>query len=125
MEFKRRADEAILQLNEQGLNAKLYWENDDLAHTVSLVPTSAVSGEGVPDLLKVYFFWFLFFSYLISILMQFFFPRSLSDGYHPNPISSDGAVDVHGHSAVHGAGGEGDRRAGAYRGCSVGERNPA
>lgn len=43
----------IVQLMEQGLNAKLYWENDDLAHTVSLVPTSAVSGKGVPDLLKM------------------------------------------------------------------------
>eukprot|EP01036_Dinobryon_divergens_P021994 gene21994-30226_t len=53
LEFKSRADFAILQLNEQGLNAKLYWDNDDLAHTVSLVPTSAVSGEGVPDLLKM------------------------------------------------------------------------
>ena len=53
LEFKDRADRAILQLNEQGLNARLYWENDDLAHTVSLVPTSAVTGEGVPDLLKV------------------------------------------------------------------------
>ena len=52
-EFKDRASRAILQLNEQGLNAKLYWENDDLAHTVSLVPTSAHSGEGVPDLLKM------------------------------------------------------------------------
>jgi len=36
-----------------GLNAKLYWENDDPAHTVSLVPTSAVTGEGVPDLLMM------------------------------------------------------------------------
>ena len=53
MEFKDRADRAILQLNEQGLNAKLYWDNDDLAHTVSLVPTSAITGEGVPDLLKM------------------------------------------------------------------------
>jgi translation initiation factor 5B len=51
-EFKDRAEKAIVQLMEQGLNAKLYWENDDLSHTVSLVPTSAVSGEGVPDLLK-------------------------------------------------------------------------
>ena len=52
-EFKDRSERAIVQLMEQGLNAKLYWENDDLAHTVSLVPTSAISGEGVPDLLKM------------------------------------------------------------------------
>ncbi len=52
-EFKDRAAQAIVQLNEQGLNAKLYWENDDLGGTVSLVPTSAVTGEGVPDLLKM------------------------------------------------------------------------
>ena len=38
---------------EQGLNSKLYWENDDINHTVSLVPTSAHSGEGVPDLLMM------------------------------------------------------------------------
>ena len=38
---------------EQGLNACLYWENEDLAHTVSLVPTSAITGEGVPDLLRM------------------------------------------------------------------------
>ena len=36
-----------------GLNSKLYWENDDINHTVSLVPTSAHSGEGVPDLLMM------------------------------------------------------------------------
>jgi translation initiation factor 5B len=52
-QFKDLSQRAMLQLNEQGLNAKLYWENDDLAHTVSLVPTSAISGEGIPDLLKM------------------------------------------------------------------------
>mmetsp|Transcript_14534 Transcript_14534/g.24155 ORF Transcript_14534/g.24155 Transcript_14534/m.24155 type:complete len:907 (-) Transcript_14534:141-2861(-) len=53
LEFKDRTTQAITALMEQGLNAKLYWENDDLAHTVSLVPTSAVTGEGVPDLLMM------------------------------------------------------------------------
>lgn len=53
LEFKDRASRAIVQLMEQGLNAKLYWENDDPAHTVSLVPTSAITGEGVPDLLMM------------------------------------------------------------------------
>lgn len=52
-EFNDRAQRAIVQLMEQGLNARLYWENDDLAHTVSLVPTSAITGEGVPDLLMM------------------------------------------------------------------------
>lgn len=52
-EFDDRASRAILALNEQGLNAKLYWENDDPLHTVSLVPTSAVTGEGVPDLIMM------------------------------------------------------------------------
>ena len=53
LEFKDRAERVILQLNEQGLNAKLYWENDDPDDTISLVPTSAISGEGVPDLLAM------------------------------------------------------------------------
>lgn len=52
-EFKDRCDRAILQLMEQGLNAKLYWENDSPEDTVSIVPTSAVSGEGVPDLIRL------------------------------------------------------------------------
>jgi translation initiation factor 5B len=51
LEFKDRTSRAILQLNEQGLNASLYWDNDDPLNTISLIPTSAVSGEGVPDLL--------------------------------------------------------------------------
>eukprot|EP00128_Syssomonas_multiformis_P007464 Colp12_sorted_trinity150504_noHs@26000 len=53
MEFKDRTTQTITALMEQGLNAKLYWENDDPAHTVSLVPTSAVTGEGVPDLIMM------------------------------------------------------------------------
>lgn len=35
----------------RGLNAALYWENDDTKNTISLVPTSAVTGEGLSDLL--------------------------------------------------------------------------
>jgi translation initiation factor 5B len=31
----------------------VFRDNDDLAHTVSLVPTSAITGEGVPDLLRM------------------------------------------------------------------------
>lgn len=50
-EFQDRADHIKVQLMEQGLNAELYWRNTDLGHTVSLVPTSAISGEGVTDLL--------------------------------------------------------------------------
>jgi translation initiation factor 5B len=38
---------------EQGLNASLYWQNDDLAHTVSLVPTSAHTREGIPPVAYV------------------------------------------------------------------------
>lgn len=36
-----------------GLNAELYWENDDMKSTVSLIPTSAMSGEGVNDMLHM------------------------------------------------------------------------
>ncbi len=35
----------------QGLNAALYYENTDFKNVVSLVPTSAITGEGIPDLL--------------------------------------------------------------------------
>ena len=36
---------------EKGLNTELYWKNNDPTHTVSMVPTSAITGEGIPDLL--------------------------------------------------------------------------
>lgn len=34
-----------------GLNCCLYYDNKDMARTISLVPTSAITGEGIPDLL--------------------------------------------------------------------------
>ncbi|CBN80114.1 EIF5B, eukaryotic translation initiation factor 5B [Ectocarpus siliculosus] len=37
--------------DRKGLNTELYWKNDDPTHTVSMVPTSAITGEGIPDLL--------------------------------------------------------------------------
>jgi translation initiation factor 5B len=38
---------------EQGLNAVLYYQNKDFVHNVSLVPTSAHTGEGIPDMLAL------------------------------------------------------------------------
>ena len=52
-EFRDRAQGVITNLMEQGLNAALYWENDEPEDTISLVPTSAVCGDGIPDLLRM------------------------------------------------------------------------
>lgn len=41
------------QLNEQGLNVSLYWKNPDPRKFVNVVPTSAITGEGIPDLLQL------------------------------------------------------------------------
>jgi len=54
-EFRSRSENAKLQLAEQGVNSNIYWEmgDDDWENSdfVPLVPTSAVSGEGVQDVL--------------------------------------------------------------------------
>ncbi|TDH69205.1 hypothetical protein CCR75_008497 [Bremia lactucae] len=52
-EFEDRMKSIIVEFAEQKLNAEVYWRNKDLAHTVSLIPTSAISGEGVSDLLMM------------------------------------------------------------------------
>jgi len=52
-EFEARSQSVFLQLNEQGLNVSLYWKNSDPRRFVNVVPTSAVTGEGVPDLLQL------------------------------------------------------------------------
>ncbi|CAR27698.1 hypothetical protein ZYGR_0N01830 [Zygosaccharomyces rouxii] len=50
-EFETRLSAIKLALAEQGLNSELYFQNKNMSKYVSIVPTSAVTGEGVPDLL--------------------------------------------------------------------------
>jgi translation initiation factor 5B len=50
-EFWNRYEQINVALSEQGLNSELYFQNKNMAKYVSIVPTSAVTGEGVPDLL--------------------------------------------------------------------------
>ncbi|KAG9019509.1 hypothetical protein FRB90_001170 [Tulasnella sp. 427] len=52
-EFETRLRDTILAFAEQGMNAKLYYENDQPGRIVSLVPTSAITGEGVPDMINL------------------------------------------------------------------------
>lgn len=52
-EFKKRLDETKLAFAEQGFNSELYYENKSMSKFVSLVPTSAHTGEGIPDMLKL------------------------------------------------------------------------
>ena len=52
-EFRDRMKKCMLDLNEQGLNVALYWENPDIRKYVNIVPTSAITGEGIPDLLQL------------------------------------------------------------------------
>lgn len=55
LEFENRCTEAKVQLQEQGVNSNLYWDmgDDDWTNSdfIPLVPTSAVTGEGVQDVL--------------------------------------------------------------------------
>jgi translation initiation factor 5B len=53
-EFHDRTKGIIGELMEQGLNSALYYENTkskDLLEKVSIIPTSGISGEGIPDML--------------------------------------------------------------------------
>ena len=52
-EFEDRVQKTIVAFAEQGLNAVLYYENKSFARNVSLVPTSAITGEGVPDMIML------------------------------------------------------------------------
>jgi translation initiation factor 5B len=52
-EFRDRLDRTKLELAEKGFNSELFYENKSLAKNVSLVPTSAHTGEGIPDMLKL------------------------------------------------------------------------
>ena len=52
-EFEERLKQSVLNLNEQGLNVALYWQNPDKRKYVNVVPTSAITGEGLPDMLQL------------------------------------------------------------------------
>ncbi|KAK4918640.1 eukaryotic translation initiation factor 5B, partial [Elasticomyces elasticus] len=52
-EFRDRLEKTKLAFAEQGFNAELFYENKNMAKYVSLVPTSAHTGEGVPDMIKL------------------------------------------------------------------------
>ncbi|KAL8934251.1 MAG: hypothetical protein Q9211_005332 [Gyalolechia sp. 1 TL-2023] len=52
-EFRDRLEKTKVLFAEQGFNAELYYENTSMARNVSLVPTSAHTGEGIPDMLKL------------------------------------------------------------------------
>ncbi|KAF1811775.1 hypothetical protein P152DRAFT_459236 [Eremomyces bilateralis CBS 781.70] len=52
-EFRDRLEKTKLAFAEQGFNSELFYENRFMARNVSLVPTSAHTGEGIPDLLKL------------------------------------------------------------------------
>ena len=52
-EFEDRLQKIILAFAEQGLNAVLYYDNKNFGRNVSIVPTSAITGEGVPDMIML------------------------------------------------------------------------
>jgi translation initiation factor 5B len=52
-EFEQRLRETITLFNAEGLNAEVYYRNKDFKEFISLVPTSAHTGEGIPDMLAL------------------------------------------------------------------------
>ncbi|GAB2282275.1 hypothetical protein Dimus_016824 [Dionaea muscipula] len=56
-DFNSKVKEIITRFMEQGLNTSLYYKNKEMGETFSLVPTSAISGEGIPDLLLLLVQW--------------------------------------------------------------------
>ena len=41
----------MLEFANEGLNAAIYWDNPDPRKFINVVPTSAITGEGIPDLI--------------------------------------------------------------------------
>lgn len=52
-DFRRRVDEAILGFAEIGFNTRLYNENPNPKKFLSMVPTSAITGEGLGNLVNL------------------------------------------------------------------------
>ncbi|KAF6141719.1 hypothetical protein GIB67_027897 [Kingdonia uniflora] len=56
-EFKMGLTQIVTEFKEQGLNTELYYKNKEMGQTFSIIPTSAISGEGIPDLLLLLAHW--------------------------------------------------------------------
>ncbi|KAL6610666.1 hypothetical protein ACP70R_040635 [Stipagrostis hirtigluma subsp. patula] len=56
-EFNMRVTDIITQFKMQGVNTALYYKNKEMEDTFNIVPTSAISGEGIPDLLLLLVQW--------------------------------------------------------------------
>ncbi|KAJ7179623.1 hypothetical protein C8R46DRAFT_1074294 [Mycena filopes] len=52
-EFEDRVSKIVLAFAEEGLNSVLYYDNKNFARNVSIVPTSAITGEGIPDMIML------------------------------------------------------------------------
>jgi len=52
-EFEDRLSKTMLAFAERGLNAELYTRNKDFRNYVSICPTSAITGEGIPDMIML------------------------------------------------------------------------
>ncbi|KAL9267425.1 Eukaryotic translation initiation factor 5B-like protein [Drosera capensis] len=55
--FNTKVKEIVTEFMEQGLNTALYYKNKEMGETFSIVPTSAITGEGIPDLLLLLVQW--------------------------------------------------------------------
>lgn len=53
LEFKKHSQDIVLQFANQCLNAALFYENKDPRTFVSMIPTSAISGDGMGNLLSL------------------------------------------------------------------------
>ena len=51
IEFKERCDQVVLQFAEQSMNVALFWANPNTSEYISLVPTSAHTGDGMGNLM--------------------------------------------------------------------------
>ncbi|KAL6160561.1 eukaryotic translation initiation factor 5B [Exserohilum turcicum] len=52
-EFEERWNFVRTQLQEQGFNSELFYKNKNMSKYVSVCPTSAHTGEGIPDMIKL------------------------------------------------------------------------
>ncbi|KAI5187105.1 translation initiation factor 5B [Nematocida homosporus] len=52
-EFKDRFEKIVLELAAEGLNTAIFLKNPDPKSYISIVPTSAITGEGIGDLLSL------------------------------------------------------------------------